>query len=119
MNYATRIEVKDNPERNRFWEAFKRLEEGSGTEREQRNDRRFVDRYFDSIRDYEDAAIITWELHHWRRLPAGASLIVSCGGPPCVNPGHMRVEVPQLLGKVCCEEEELVHSDERGDERGN
>jgi hypothetical protein len=119
MNYVTRIEVKDNLERNRFWEAFKRLEEGTGTKREQKHDRRFVDRYFERIRKYEDAAILSWELHNWRRLPAGASLIVSCGGPPCVNPGHMRIEVPQLLCKVCCEEEQLLHSDERGAERRN
>jgi hypothetical protein len=119
MNYATRIEVKDNPDRNRFWEAFKRLEEGSGTEREQRNDRRFVDRYFDRIRKYEDAAVLSWELHHWRRLPAGASLIVSCGGPSCVNPGHMRIEVPNHLCKVCCEEEGVVHSNNLGEEVGN
>jgi hypothetical protein len=119
MNYVTRIEVKDNLERNRFWEAFKRLEEGTGTQREQRLDRRFVDRYLDSVSDYEDAAIITWELHYWRRLPAGASLIVSCGESRCVNPGHMRTEVPRLVCKACCEEQELIHGDEHGEERGN
>jgi hypothetical protein len=30
VDYAIRIEVKDNPDRNRFWEALKRLEEGTG-----------------------------------------------------------------------------------------
>ena len=119
MDYAIRIEVKDNPDRNSFWDALRPLEEGAGTEREQTIDLRLVDEYFDSIRNYEDAAIITWELHHWRRLPAGASLIVSCGESRCVNPGHMRIEVPHLLCKVCCEEEQLTHSDEHGEERGN
>jgi hypothetical protein len=119
VDYAIRIEVKDDSERNRFWEALKRLEEGTGTRLEQKNDRRFVDRYFERIRKYEDAAILSWELHHWRRLPAGASLIVSCGESRCVNPGHMRIEVPQLLCKVCCEKEELIHSDDYGEERGN
>jgi hypothetical protein len=119
VDYAIRIEVKDNTDRNRFWEALKRLEEGTGATREQKHDRRFVDRYFDRIRKYEDAAILSWELHHWRHLPAGASLIVSCGEPRCVNRGHMCIEVPQLLCRVCCEEEELIHSEEYGEERGN
>jgi hypothetical protein len=36
VDYTIRIEVKDNRDRNRFWNAQKRLEEGTGTEREQR-----------------------------------------------------------------------------------
>jgi hypothetical protein len=119
VDYAIRIEVKDNPDRNRFWDAQKRLEEGTGTEREQRSDRRIVDSYFDRIRTYEDAAVISWELHHWRRLPAGAALIVLCGGLSCVRPDHMRVEVPQRLCKVCCDEKDLIHNDGHGEERGN
>jgi hypothetical protein len=119
VDYAIRIEVKDNSDRNHFWEALQRLKDGTGTKREQKYDRRFVDRYFDRIGKYEDAAILSWELHHWRRLPAGASLIASCGSAPCVNPSHMRIEVPQLICKVCCEEEGLIHSDEHGEERGN
>jgi hypothetical protein len=119
MNYVTRIEVKDNPERNRFWSTLRPLEEHAETEREQTIDLRLVDRYFESIHNYEDAAIISWELHHWRRLPAGAALILLCGEPGCVNPGHMRIEVPKVLCKVCCEEEELIHSDEHGEERRN
>ena len=119
MNYATRIEVKNSPERDRLWDALRRLEERNGTDREQRKDLRFVDEYFDSICNYEDAAIITRELHHWRRLPAGASLMLMCGEPSCVRPSHMRVEVPKPLCRVCCEEEGLVHGADHGDERGN
>jgi hypothetical protein len=40
MNEAQlRIEVKGNSDRNRFWEALQRLEEGIGTKREQKHDR--------------------------------------------------------------------------------
>jgi len=116
VDYAIRIEVKDNPERDRLWDALRPLEEGAGTEREQTIDLRLVDEYFDSIRNYEDAAIIAWELHHWQRLPAGASLIVLCGETGCVNPSHIRIEVPK---KVCCSDEKSVLSNGDGEELGN
>jgi hypothetical protein len=115
MDYSIGIEAKDNPDRNRFWETVKRFEQGTDTGLERRNLQRLADKYFDSITNYEDAAIITWELHYWRRLPVGASLIVFCGGPNCVNPDHMRMEVPKHLCKVCCEDS----PQQRGEELGN
>lgn len=119
MNYAIRIEIRDNPERDRFWDAVKRFEEKARTDREKRQFDRFVGKYLDRIRNYEDAAIISWEIHYWRRLPVGASLIVLCGGPNCVRPSHMRVEVPKPLCRVCCEEDGLISGDQYSEERGN
>ena len=119
MDYAIRIEVKDNPDRNHFWDALRPLEEGARTEQEETIDLRLVDEYFDSIRNYEDAAIITWELHHWRRLPAGAVLIVLCGETGCVNPIHMRIEEPKYLSNACCGDEKSVLRNSDGEELGN
>jgi hypothetical protein len=112
------LKVKDDPERDRFWDALRPLEEDAGTEREQTIDLRLVGEYFDSIRNYEDAAIISWELHHWQRLPVGASLVVFCGNPNCVNPSHMRMEVPKYISKVCSGDEKSVLSNGEGEKFG-
>jgi hypothetical protein len=116
MGYPIRIEVKDDPVRNRLWDARKRLLDGNGSRKEQREALRLANKL--GRMEYGDLALLCWELENGRRLPVGAWLIVFCG-ERCLIPEHMGIEVPRLLCKVCCAEDGLLNTDGHGEERRN
>jgi hypothetical protein len=109
MGYPIRIEVKDDPVRDRLWDARKRFLDGNGSRKEQREALRLANKYIGRM-EYEDLALLSWELENGRRLPVGAWLIVFCG-ERCLILEHMGIEVPRSLCKVCCAEDGLLNTE--------